>query len=139
MTKELESSVTNATCVCFKSRECSEKIHYEYLLDRMERTLYNAISEMKRNNEVNKLVCQTKGQKDLWGKRLKRFTLNEMGALCWNGQRVPTVEELTTILWPFHETEKRHIQDEESLRKVLSDKGYVLPTFIGGLERAVKT
>ena len=67
MTKELESSVTNATCVCFKSRECSEKIHYEYLLDRMERTLYNAISEMKRNNEVNKLVCQTKGQKDLWG------------------------------------------------------------------------
>ena len=105
----------------------------------MENTLYRAICEMKKNNEVDKLVCQTKGQKDVWVKRLRRFTVNGMGVLFWNGQKVPTLEELTTVLWPRHANEKKHIQDEGFLRKVLSNKGYVLPSFIGGLERAVKT
>ena len=32
---------------------------------------------------------------------------------------------------------KRHIRDVATLRKYLVDKGFVLPPFIGGLERAV--
>ena len=62
-------------------------------------------------------------------KRLKRFTVNDVGVLFWKGQKVLTIEELTIVLWPCHKTEKKHIQDEGFLRKVLSDKGYAFAVF----------
>ena len=104
----------------------------------MEQTMFDAIMKMKATGEINALVCQTREQKFLWKTRLSFFTLSSTGELLWNGLKVPTTEELTLVLWPFHETEKKHVLDEKVLRKVLSDKGYALPTFIGGLERAVK-
>ena len=68
----------------------------------MEQTLYNAIVDMKANGKINALVCQTRKEKIMWKNRLSLFTLNSTGELLWNGRKVPTTEELTLVLWPFH-------------------------------------
>ena len=47
----------------------------------MEQMLYYAICEMKKNYEMNRLVRQTKEHKDFWVKRLKRFTVKDVGVL----------------------------------------------------------
>ena len=42
-----------------------------------------------------------------------------------------------TVLLAEHVSEKGHIRDVAILRNYLVDKSFVLPAFIGGLERAV--
>ena len=54
--------------------------------------MYNAIVNMKREGRVDEIVVREQKQ-EIWVKRLKRFSL-ESGDLLWNGQRVPTHDEL---------------------------------------------
>ena len=78
-------------------------------------------------------------EKKKWSKRLEHFTLQDEGSLMFNGMKVPTMEESDKVLALIHYVhEKKHCIDVKVLRKVLSDHGFGLLPFLGGLERACK-
>ena len=100
--------------------------------------MYKAIIEMKRHQRVDILVAQSEKGKRLWMERLRPFSIREDGGLLWNNFKVPTMEQLTAVLNPVHLKDKKHTRDVQTLQKQLTDKGFVLPAFLGGIERAVK-
>ena len=55
-----------------------------------------------------------------------------------NNFKVPTTEQLTAVLNPVHLKDEKQTRDVQTLQKQLTDKGFVLPAFLGGIERAVK-
>ena len=74
-----------------------------------------------------------------WSKRLEHFTLQDEGTLMFNDRKVPTMDDLAKVLAPIHYVDDRkHCVDVKVLRKALSDHGFLLPPFLGGLERACK-
>ena len=103
----------------------------------MEPLMYAAIKEMVKNQRIDTLVSNPVEKRKRWRERINCFGLREDGELTWNGYRVPTTELVMKVLLGEHVTEKGHIRDVATLRKYLVDKGFVLPPFIGGLERAV--
>ena len=103
----------------------------------MEPSLYEAIIRMKSSGSVDAIITDKK-ERDLWRKRLCAFTIRKDGSLMWSNVKVPTIEELYTVLNPLHMNETgKHLQEVASLRKGLSDAGFALPPFVGGLERAI--
>ena len=67
---------------------------------------------------------------------MSRCNIDETGALLWNGSKVLTKDKMEEILGLVHYKRDKHVRDVRFLRKTLSDKGYVLPSFLGGLQRA---
>ena len=84
------------------------------------------------------MVAQSEKGKRLWMERLRPFSIREDGGLLWNNFKVPTMEQLTAVLNPVHLKDEKHTRDVQTLQKQLTDKGFVLPAFLGGIERAVK-
>ena len=105
---------------------------------KMETAMYEAICNVKRVGALHPLMSQSKTQRETWEKRLMHFTLREDGGLMWCGLKVPTVPQMLTVLNPIHLEKEIHRRDVDMLRKALSDKGFVLPPFTGGLKRAVE-
>ena len=103
----------------------------------MEPLMYAAIKEMVRNQRIDFLVSNPVEKQKRLRERIKCFALKEGRKLTWNGYRVPTTELVMKVLLAEHVSEKGHIRDVATLRKYLADKCFVLPPFIGGLERAV--
>ena len=78
-------------------------------------------------------------EKKKWTKRLEHFTLQDESTLMFNNRKVPTMEEVDQVLTPIHYVDdKKLCIDVKVLRKALSDHGFVLPHFLGGLKRACK-
>ena len=100
--------------------------------------MYKAIIDMKRHQRVDILVAQNEKGKRLWMEILRPFSIRDDGGLLWNNFKVPTMEQLTAVLNPVHLMDEKHTQDVQTLQKHLTDKGFVLPVFLGGIERAVK-
>ena len=73
-----------------------------------------------------------KKEKDCGWKDDDPFQLEMTGGLLWNNFKVPTVEQLTAVLNPVHLKDQKHTRDVQTLQKQLSDKGFVLPAFLGG-------
>ena len=72
-------------------------------------------------------------------RRLEHFTLQDEETLMFNNRKVPTMEEVDQVLAPIRYVDnKKHCIDVKVRRKALSDHGFVLPPFLGGLERACK-
>ena len=67
----------------------------------MEQTMFDAIMEMKATEKFDETILRTKALRDTWGKRLKFFTIDGNGLL-WNGQKVPTIPDMYTVLEPVH-------------------------------------
>ena len=99
--------------------------------------MYQAISKMKATGQLDDLSAKTYALRRVWKKRLENFSMKK-DVLFWNGRKVPTLEEMYLQLEPVHKVGERHIRDFKLLRKTLADAGYGLPSFMGGLERAVK-
>ena len=99
--------------------------------------MYEAICRMKKTGVLDPVICQSQAQKILWEKRLKHFSLRDDEGLMWQGLKVPTISQMWAVLNPIHLEKEKHMKGVNILRKALSDKGFVLPPFIGGLERAV--
>ena len=102
----------------------------------MEPHLYEALRQMvpAKKCDADFLSLQEKEQ---WQKRLNLFTMRDDGGLLWKGFKVPTMEQLETILQPVHyKNPEWHCRDVRVLRKTLSDCGFVLPVWLGGLTRA---
>ena len=104
----------------------------------MEDNMYKAIIEMKRHQRVDILVAQCEKGKRLWMERLRTFSIREDGGLLWNNFKVPIMEQLTAVLNPVHVKDDKHTRDVQTLQKQLTDKGFVLPEILWGIERAVK-
>ena len=66
--------------------------------------------------------------------RVKLVNLVEDGAVMWHDKQVPAMGDVEQVLGPRHYGEEKHCQDKKMLRKALSDKGFPLPPFMGGLE-----
>ena len=78
-------------------------------------------------------------EKKKWTRRLEHFTLQDENTLMFNNRKVPIIEEVDQVLAPIHYADdKKHCIDVKVLRKALSAHGFVLPPFLGGLERACK-
>ena len=57
----------------------------------------------------------------------------------FNDMKVPVMEESDKVSAFIHYVhDKKHCIDVKVLRKALSDHGFGLPPFLGGLERACK-
>ena len=70
------------------------------------------------------------------GKRLKRFSL-EGGDLLWNGQRVPTQDELDDAVRLVHINENgKHSMRVRTLVDAFAGKKGSIPPFPGGLQQA---
>ena len=100
--------------------------------------MYKTIIEMKRRQRVDILVAQSEDIKRPWMDRLRLFSIRDDGELLWNNFKVPTMEQLTAVLNPVHLKDEKHTRDVQTLQKQLTDKGFVLPAFLGGIERAVE-
>ena len=98
--------------------------------------MHAALLGMVKKNKLDPLVTQTQQLKDIWQKRIKMFT-REGETLFWGGKIVPTVEQMEDKIIPLH-YEKGHSVDMRVMRDALTAKGYGLPSFLGGLERACK-
>ena len=105
--------------------------------EEMERLMFEAIGRMKKSGRLDDVVSKTYAMRRLWTKRLQNFTLKQ-DELFWNGLKVTTLEEMYEKLEPVHKVGGKHIRDYKLLRKTIADAGYGLPSFMGGLERAVK-
>ena len=99
--------------------------------------MYVEIKVKVRNQRIDTLVSNPVEKQKRLRERIKKFALKEDGEKTWNGYRVPTTELVMKVLLAEHVSKKGHIRDVATLRKYLVDKGFVLPPFIGGLERAV--
>ena len=102
----------------------------------MEQTMFDAIMEMKATEKFDETILRTKALRDTWGKRLKFFTIDGNGLL-WNGQKVPTIPDMYTVLEPVHKRKEKHARGIKLLRQALLEAGYVLPPFTGGCDRAI--
>ena len=100
--------------------------------------MYEAICNVKKSGALHPLMYQSKTQKETWEKRLIHFTIREDGGLMWCGLKVPTVAQMLAVLNPIHLEKVIHRKDVDMLRKALSDKGFALPPFSGGLKKAVE-
>ena len=103
----------------------------------MEALMYQAISKMKATGQLDNLSAKTYSLRKVWKKRLGNFSMKK-DVLFWNDLNVPTLEEKYLQLEPVHKVGEKHIRDYKLLRKTIADAGYGLPSFMGGLERAVK-
>ena len=102
----------------------------------MEPHLYAELLRMKKTKNV-KWVGLNSSEIEKWNKRMEKFTVQENGELKWKGATVPTTEQVECVLQPeHHRLGDKHCRDVRVLRKALSDKGFPLPPFLGGLERA---
>ena len=74
--------------------------------------------------------------KKIWGKRLKRFSL-EGDDLLWDGQRVPTQNELDDAVRLLHMNENsKHCMRVRTLLDALPGKNWAIPPFAGRLQQA---
>ena len=97
--------------------------------------MYNAIVNMKREGKVDEIVREQK--KEIWEKRLKRFSL-EGGDLLWNGQRVPTQDELDDAVRLVHINENgKHCMRVRTLLDALAGTNWAIPPFAGGCNKRV--
>ena len=102
----------------------------------MEPHLYAELLRMKETKTV-KWVGLNNSEIEKWKKRMENFTHQENGELKWKRARVPTTEQVECVLKPEHyRLGDKHCRDVRVLRKALRDKGFALPPFLGGLERA---
>ena len=97
--------------------------------------MYSAIKArlMKSSAEEQVLLGM---ERKVWKKRLLQFSIGDKEKFLWNGAVVPTMEEMDKILLSIHWADGKHCRDLPTLRKALSEEGYTLPKFCGGLERA---
>ena len=102
----------------------------------MEPIMYASIVQMVTENDWKIDIVESGAERKKWKKRLTQFTVREDGGLMWNGLKVPTLDQVEQILQPIHYGKEMHIKDKRILRKALSDVGFVLPPFAGGLEQA---
>ena len=102
----------------------------------MEPHMYNAVCRMVATKCCRESILSKQEQRQ-WYERLKQFSVREDGGLLWKGLKVPTLEQLENVLQPIHyKNEKWHCRDMQVLRGALMDRGFALPVFLGGLERA---
>ena len=106
----------------------------KYVSEPMEPLMYAAIIKMVKSGEVDEIL--TEKEKLTWKARILEYSVRADGGLLWNGLKVPTLEQIEQVLQPVHFSGKRHLKDKRVLRKKLSDLGFVLPKYLGGLERA---
>ena len=96
--------------------------------------MYEGIQQMLKHGRLDEILSDA--EKGLWRKRIHQFTLREDGGLMWNGYKVPTLQQVENVLQPIHYQAGKHIRTIKILRKALSDCGFAMPTFMGGLERS---
>ena len=107
------------------------------IIELMERLMYAAFVQVLGGKLWEESGLQSSKKK--WTRRLEHFTLQDEETLLFNNRKVPTIEEVDQVLVPIHYVDdKKHYIDVKVLRKALSDHGFVLPPFLGGLERACK-
>ena len=75
-------------------------------------------------------------EKLIWKARFVEYTVRSDGRLFRNGLKKSTLEQLEQVLQPLHFSGKVHQKDKKMLRKELSNRGFTLPKYLGGLERA---
>ena len=97
--------------------------------------MFMAIKEMIKNQRVDPLVSNPSVKK--MERANKVFRTQERRRINIEWYRVPTTELVMKVLLAEHVSEKRHLRDVTTPRKYLVDKSFLLPLFIGGLERAV--
>ena len=96
--------------------------------------MYDATVSMKREGRVDEIIREQK--KDIWEKRWKRFSL-ESCDLLWNGQRVPTQDELDDAVRLVHiNGNGKHCMRVRTLVDALPGKNWAIPPFAGGLQQA---
>ena len=100
----------------------------------MEPLMYAAILKMVKSGEKDELL--TEKENLIWRARIKEYSVRADGGLLWNGHKVPTLEQIEQVLQPVHITSKGHVRDRKVLQKELSDRGFALPRYEGGLKRA---
>ena len=100
----------------------------------MEPHLYEAICRMVQTQTVDEIL--TEKEKMFWLLHIPEFTVREDGGLMWKSLKVPTMQQLENELQPIHYGKNVHMRTNKVLRKALSDRGFVLPKFLGGLETA---
>ena len=98
--------------------------------------MYAAIVQMVTEIDWKIDIVENGAEHKKWKMRLTQFTVREDGGLMWKGLKVPTLEQVEQKLQPIHYGKEMHIKDKRILRKALSDVGFVLPPFAGGLEQA---
>ena len=112
----------------------SMKSSHEWSLRNMEPLMYAAITKMVKDGEVDDILNEK--EKLIWRARIVEYTVRSDGASLWNGLKIPTLEQLEQVLQPLHFSGKVHRKDKKMLRKELSDRGFALRNYFGGLERA---
>ena len=108
------------------------------IIELMEPLMYAAFVQVLGGKLWEESGVQS-SEKKKWTRRQEHFTLQDENTLMFNNRKVPTMEEVDQVLAPIHYVDdKKHCIDVKVLRKALSDHGFVLPPFLGGLERACK-
>ena len=102
----------------------------------MEASLYDAIKEFVKSRTFT--IPIKNDVRRIWKRRMRYFSVKE-NVVLWRGQVVPTVQQVEESLFPLHYKEGKHCTTLKLLRKALSDKGFALPPFMGGLDRACLT
>ena len=95
--------------------------------------MYAAIVKMVTKTEMDDIL--TEKEKLMWKARLKEFTVRADGGLMWNGLKVPTPNQVEQVLQPLHFSGRTHMRDKKVLQKELSNRGFALPKYVGGLKR----
>ena len=101
----------------------------------MEPLMYAAIIKMIKSQEIDEILTEGIDEILTWKARFLENSVRANGGLLWNGLKVPTLE-VEQVLQLVHFSGKVHLKDKRVLRKKLSDLGFVLPEYLGGLERA---
>ena len=55
-----------------------------------------------------------------------------------NGQKIPTIPELYSVLEPVHKRKENHARGIKLLSQALLEAGYVIPPLTAGFDRAIK-
>ena len=95
--------------------------------------MYSAVIKMVKSNEIDEFL--TDSEKIFWKAHINEFSVREDGGLLWKGLKVPTLEQIEQVLQPVHYSRKMHVREKPKLRKMLSDCGFAVPPYLGGLER----
>ena len=118
-------------------RDSSRKAMEGCISEPMEPHLYAELLRMKETKTV-KWVGLNSSEIEKWRKKMEKFTVQNIGELKWKGATVPTTEQVECVLQTEHyRLGDKHCLDVRVLRKALSDKGFDLPPFLGGLNEHV--